>query len=132
MPTPRIDYADQLRDEITSMLVNAGISKVTVTLDPIDIPSGSRHGVIVISPPDLAFPTFAHTDADYELAVVAGPADNLLAAWRRLDEILDALQAGQLDMQHARGDMFAPKAGPQLPGYTITLNPITIESEIPL
>jgi len=127
MSTPRIDYAEQLRNELTTMLAAAELAKVTVTLNPLDIPSGSRHGVIVISPPDLEFPTFAHTDADYELSVIAGPADNLFAAWHRLDEIVEALRVGELDMKSARGDMFAPKTGQPLPGYTITLNTVTIQ-----
>ena len=126
MPAPRIDQAEAMKVDLLGMLAVAGLDKVTVTLDPLDILSGSRYGVIVISPPELTFTTFTQTDAEYELSVIAGPADNMLAAWRTLDEILEALRAGQLDMVTARGDMFAPKNSSPLPGYTITLNPDTL------
>lgn len=125
MPTPRIDAAEELKSELRAMLAAAALSDVTVTLDALDIPSGSRHGVVVISPPDLTFPTFTQTEVAYELAAIAGPADNLRAAWERLDAILEAFRIGELDMATARGDMFQPKNGSPLPGYTITLNPDT-------
>ena len=123
MATPRITRANEIATLTRAMLAAEGLDKVTVTLDPLAILSGSRHGVIVISPPDLTFPTFEQTGAAWELSAIAGPADNMLAAWETLDAILEALRTGGLDMATARGDMFAPQHGSPLPGYTITLNP---------
>lgn len=126
MGTPRIDYARELIAELRTMLDAADLAQVMVSIDPLDIPSGARHGIVVISPPDLTFTTYTQTEAAYELAAIAGPADNLLAAWERLDGILEALRVGGLNMDTARGDMFAPKNGQPLPGYTITLHPDTL------
>lgn len=126
MGTPRIDAALVLLAELRTMLDAAELQKVIVSIDPLDIPSGARHGIVVISPPDLTFPTYSQTEAEYELSAIAGPADNVLAAWERLDAIIEALRIGGLSMVTARGDMFAPKNGPALPGYTITINPDTL------
>lgn len=123
---PRIANAQALKASIRTMLDTAELTAVMVSLDPLDIPSGSRRGIVVISPPDLTFTTFTQTEVTHELAAIAGPADNILAAWERLDEIIEALRAGGLDMTTARGDMFAAKNGPNLPGYTIALNPDTL------
>lgn len=125
MTSPRIDQANEKKAEIRAILDAAGLTMVTVTLDAREIPSGARHGVIVISPPDLTFETFTQTDTSFELTVIAGPADNLLHAWQTLDGIIEALRVGQLDMKSAQGDMFAPTSSAPLPGYTITLNPDT-------
>lgn len=126
MVAPRIVQANAKAAELRVMLADAGLDQVTVTLDARQIPSGARHGIIVISPPDLTFETFTITEATYELSVVAGPADNLLHAWETLDSIIEALRVGRLDMTTARGDMFAPPGSAKLPGYTINLNPDTL------
>lgn len=126
MATPRIDQAEAMKTDLRGMLDDATLDKVTVSLDPLDIPSGARHGIVVISPPDLTFTTFTQTEAAYELSVIAGPADNMLAAWRTLDAIIEALRVGGLDLATARGDMFKPQHGSPLPGYTLTLNPDTL------
>lgn len=126
MATPRIDQAESKAAALRDMLSAAGLNKVTVTLDAREIASGARNGIIVISPPDLTFETFASVEASYELSLIAGPADNLLHAWSTLDSIIEALRVGKLDMATARGDMFAPASSAPLPGYTITLNPDTL------
>lgn len=126
MVAPRIVQANAKAGQLRTMLAEAGLDQVTVTLDAREIASAARHGVIVISPPDLTFVTFTSTEATYELSVIAGPADNLLHAWETLDSIIEALRAGQLDMTTARGEMFAPASSAPLPGYTINLNPDTL------
>jgi hypothetical protein len=123
MPAPRLEYAKQLRDRLREILDTQGLPKARATIDAREIPSGSRHGIVVISPPDLEFTTYEQTGADYELSLVAGPADNLLAAWETLDTILEALRAGGIEMLTARGDLFRQHAGEPLPGYTIRLAP---------
>jgi hypothetical protein len=126
MSAPRIEHAKAKAIELRTMLTEAGLDKVTVTLDAREIASAARHGVVVISPPDLAFETFTSVDASFELSLIAGPADNLLHAWETLDSIIEALRVGNLNMTTARGDMFAPPSSAPLPGYTITLNPDTL------
>lgn len=133
MATPRIDAAEQLRDTIREVLDAQGLTEAMATIDAADIKSGSRHGVVVIAPPDLAFPTYTQTEATYELSVIAGPADNLLAAWKKLDAILEALRLSDIPIESARGDLFRPVHGDPLPGYSLTLSPVLIldESETP-
>lgn len=126
MPAPRIAAAHALKERVQLALDTAGLTGAIASIDPLDITSGSRNGIVVISPPDLTFTTWTITDATFTLSAIAGPADNLLAAWQRLDEIVEALRVANLDMVDARGDMFAPKEGSPLPGYTITLNPETL------
>ena len=130
--TPRIAHAEALRDRIQVMLAVAGLQAVHVTLNPLEIVSASRNGVVVISPPDLAFPTYTITDVTNEVTVIAGPPDNLLEAWRRLDAILEALRLGGLEMTGARADSFAVKDSQPIPGYSLTLTDTVIdESETP-
>lgn len=129
MVAPRIVQANAKAAQLRVMLADAGLDKVIVTLDAREITAGARHGIVVISPPDLTFETFTITEATYELSVIAGPADNLLHAWETLDSIIEALRVGQLDMTTARGDMFAPPGSAALPGYTINLNPDTLTDD---
>ncbi|MDF2826870.1 MAG: hypothetical protein K0R01_153 [Mycobacterium sp.] len=129
MPTPRIDHAEQLRDKLREVLDAQNLPDVAATIDARDIPSGARHGIVVISPPDLEFTTYTQTSADTELSVVAGPADNLLAAWRKLDAILEALRLGGIPMLSARGDLFRQHHGDPLPGYTVRMSPSILIDE---
>lgn len=124
MGTPRIDHARALQTAIIDLLELAGLPDVEVSLNPLDIPSGARHGIVVIAPPDLEFPTHSITETTHELAIVAGPADNVPAAWATLDAIIEALRP--LGLQAARADMFAIKVGAPLPGYIVTLHPDTL------
>lgn len=129
MATPRIIAAEQLRDRLREVLDAQGLPDATATIDARDIPSGARHGIVVISPPDLEFTTYTQTSADTELSVIAGPADNLLAAWKTLDAILEALRRGGIPMLTARGDMFRQHHGEPLPGYTVRLTPAILIDE---
>lgn len=131
MSTPRIVHAQTLQARIEAALTE--LPGIVVTFDPLDIPSGSRQGVVVIAPPDLTFPTYAITEISHELAVIAGPPTDVPQAWSRLDAIIEALRVAGLPIAAARGDMFAVKTGPSLPGYVVTLNPETVidESETP-
>lgn len=131
--TPRIVHAETLRDRLQAALNDADLTGATASLDARDIPSGARHGIVIVAPPDMTFPTFTQTEITHELAVIAGPADNLLKAWERLDAMVEAIRRAGFDLDAARGDMFKPLHGSPLPGYTLTLNPETVidESETP-
>lgn len=124
MTTPRIERAIQLEAELLAILQDKGLEKVTVTRDALEVPSGARHGVIVVSPPALTFETFGEGDAEWELHVIAGPADNYLHAWGTLDGILHALERGELNMKRAEPTSYQPLRGEPFPAYTITLNPL--------
>lgn len=130
--TPRVTFAEALKTELLEDLAAQGLPLVHVTLDPREIVSGSRHGVIVITPPNLSFPSYTEVSELWELSVIAGPADNLEAAWTTLDAIIHALFMTNYDLNSAEGFTFQPKTGAPLPGYTVTLHPhLSIEKEIP-
>lgn len=124
MTTPRIERAIQLEAELLAILQGEGLEEVTVTRNALDVPSGARHGVIVVSPPAITFGTWGEGDAEWELHAIAGPADNYLHAWATLDSILHALEVGALNMKRAEVGGYQPLKGEVLPAYTITLNPL--------
>ena len=132
--SPRIDHANELRAQLEQiMTADPDLASVIVSLDPLDIPSGIRNGIVIISPPDLEFPAYWQTDVQSELAVIAGPTDNLLAAWTRLDQIVEAIRTSPIPVLTARGDMFKTKSGESVPGYTLTMTADTLidtESEV--
>lgn len=130
--TPRVTFAEEMKAAIKADLTAQGLPLVHVTLDPREIVSGSRHGVVVITPPNLSFPSYTEVSALWELSVIAGPADNLEAAWNTLDAIIHVFFMTDYDLNTAEGFTFQPKTGAPLPGYTVTLHPhLTIEKEIP-
>lgn len=133
LPAPRITYATALVAKLKGILDESGLDKVTVTLDAQLIESGSREGIVVVTPPDIEFPTFTQTEITPEFAVIAGPRDNLEAAWTRLDEIIEAFRLAQIEMVDAKADMFAVAKAAPIPGYAVTLQTDTIidESETP-
>jgi len=124
MTSPRIQEADELVATVAAALESAGLDKATATADAGHVPSAARHGVVLVTPPTLSFPTFHQVDTTWTLHVVAGPATDYLAAWATLDAILQALIDAQLNMDEAEPGQFAQaNNAPALPAYTITLNP---------
>lgn len=121
----RLDKARALVDDVQAAIDAAGLEKVTATVDAAHVASGSRHGVVVVSPPELEFETFGgDADLTWELHVIAGPAENYLAAWERIDQIISALEASDLPLHRAKPGAWEPiTPGPPLPAYTITLHP---------
>lgn len=123
MASPRYDEAEQLVATIQAAV--AALPSVTVTLDPGEVPSGSRSGVVLVTPPDLAFPTWDETESTWELVVVAGTLTNYLAAWKLIDSIIDAIETAQsVNLDSAEPGRFQPpNNAAALPAYTLTLNP---------
>ncbi|WP_314148235.1 hypothetical protein [uncultured Leifsonia sp.] len=122
MPESTLDLARQLVDDVRAALDAAGLEGVHATLDANEIPSAARNGVVCVSPPTVTFETWNDPAPAFELNAVAGPADNYLAAWERLDRILRALHSGELNLKRAEPGGFQPSNGSVLPAYTITLN----------
>lgn len=121
MPAPRIERAQRLVDELRDVLDAAGLDKVIATFDAQRVPSGSRNGIVVVGPPKLTFaPPF--TEAEFSLHVIAGPADNYLAAWERIDTIIAALDAGGINLADGEPGAYEVMNGSPIPAYTLTLN----------
>ncbi|AMB58241.1 hypothetical protein [Microterricola viridarii] len=125
MPTPRLDQATEYLDAIKAAMLAADLPDVLVTLDALKIPSAARHGVIVITPPAIEFPSYTQAEIDWELGLVAGPATDLERAWRQLDAMLDALTTAQLPLERADPGSLPQQGGPALPAYTVTLATLT-------
>ncbi|MDJ1115342.1 hypothetical protein [Microbacterium dauci] len=122
MASPRIERAEQLVDEIRAALDAADLPKVLSTLDSKHVESAARHGVVLVAAPRLTFDgPFGDVQTAYELHVVAGPADNYLAAWERIDQIIDVL-AGRINLATGEPGGFQPLRGETIPAYTLTLN----------
>src|SRR5690606_29939413 len=123
---PRYRYGAELRQACRAAFDAAGLTQVTVTSNALDIPSAALHGVLVITPPDLTFPTFEQYEQTFEAVAIAGPFDNLDHAWKTLDRMLEALLQANLNLREATADTFTLKAQLPLAGYSITFNPDTV------
>jgi hypothetical protein len=122
MPTsPRIEKARALVRRIRDALDDAELGKVMATIDARDVESGARHGIVVVSPPKLTAPTFRYVELEWELHVIAGPATDYLAAWARIDTIIQALIDADVELTDAEPGQFQPHRGEPLWAYTATL-----------
>lgn len=88
-----IERAEDITAEVNAHLVAAGIDDATVTTDLLKVPAALANGpVVVVQPPKLKYITaYGDADATWELFVIAGPTFDRLAAWARIDGIMDAL-----------------------------------------
>lgn len=126
---PRYRHGLALREACRAAFDAAGLDQATVTSNPLDIPSGAVHGVLVIAAPDLTFPTFDQYEETFEGVAIAGPADNLDHAWLTLDRMVEALLQANLNLRDATADTFTPHGSLPLAGYAITFNPDTVYKE---
>lgn len=121
MTSPRVIRAEEILTEIRDLLDTAGLDQVHVTINPAEIAKTIPAGVVVLTPPDLTFPTFHITDTSWEIWAITGPAQEILAAWSNLDAIVDTLAAG-LEVTGARADSYQPPGGSTpVPAYVLTL-----------
>lgn len=116
---PRLIRASAIAEAIRDTLEDADLAAVVVTIDGREVPQWAPDGAVVILPPRLTFPTYDSTTVAFEVVVTAGPADQHLAAWDRMDQIIAAIAPG-MDFRDAEPASFQPNAGPVLPAYTLT------------
>src|SRR5690606_24180635 len=74
----RRDRAIALRDEIRDACTAAGLSRVLVTIDPLEAANGYTYGVVVIVPPKIDFTSWNETVETWTVHVAAGPWDDLV------------------------------------------------------
>lgn len=123
MPAPRIQQAKALVAALRDALDSSNLEDVTATTDAALIPSGARHGIVVVAAPKLDFSAgFGAVAAAWEIHVIAGPADNYLAAWERIDTIIQALIDGDLNLASGEPGGYGSLPGDTLPAYTLTTN----------
>ena len=122
MTSPRILQAQQIVAQIEAIIADSDLDKITVTLDSKLVPSGSRNGVILVGLPDLRSDNFATLAPSWTVNIIAGPPDNYLAAWDRIDTILEVLFQGELNIDTATPSNFPALTGAAIPAYTLNLN----------
>ena len=118
-----IDRAEDVVAEVLGNLIAAGIDDATVTLDLLQVPAALPNGpAVVVQPPRVEYTaTMAGsvTDATWEVFVIAGPVADRLAAWRRIDAIIDALK-DPMDVDAAEPATFAHPGMPDHPAYVLS------------
>lgn len=121
----RTELIASLKATLNDLLNDAGLSAVTVTDNPFDVPSAARGaGCIIIQPPDLHFNDWQDPTIHWALLAVAGTTTNPKAAFEQIDTIIEALEAGHLNLASATPDGYQPPQGDALPAYLIKLNPL--------
>jgi hypothetical protein len=124
MAAPRLEQAAALVADVQAALAAADLPKALATLDANKALSASRHGAVIVGPPDLTFPTWGECLPEFELHVIAGPAADYLAAWDKIDQIIEALALAHINLASGKPGQYQPLQGPALPCYTLTLNPL--------
>lgn len=118
MTGPRLERAAQIAETIRTALPD-NLAAVVVTFDGTQVPQGAPDGAVVILPPRLTFPTYDQVEATWEVCVTAGPFDNHMVAWDRIDQIIAAIAPG-LDFTEGEPTAFQPTAGQALSAYLLT------------
>lgn len=123
MHAPRIQQAKALVAALRDALDAADLEDVMATTDALLVPSGARHGIVVVAAPKLDFSGgFRSVATAWEIHVVAGPVDNYLAAWERIDTIIQSLIDGDLNLSSGEPGGYGTHQGDVLPAYTLTTN----------
>lgn len=124
MASPRIEQALALVADLQAALTTAGLTDAVATMNAAEVPSGSRHGCVVVAAPELTFETWNDPTPLWEVHVVAGPATDYLAAWNTIDTIIQALVTAHINLKTGSPGQYQPFQGVALPAYTLTLNPL--------
>lgn len=115
-----LEAGRELRDRVEEAL--GGLVDL-VTLDGAGIKPQTR-GAVFIMPPKVTYPTFNTREMEWTLVAVAGPAQNPLRAWERLDPILTRLEDEGFNLKSAEPASFSLAQSGTIPAYEITLNPL--------
>lgn len=107
--------------ELVAIIQDALGEDVTVTDNPVEIPPALSAGrpVAALMPPNLSFPTWTHTETEWELYVIAGPYADMRRAWETIDSIITEL-VEPLAVATAKTATFAHPGMPEYPAYVLT------------
>lgn len=117
-----IQRAEDLATEIQHHLDDAALGHPVTAIydmnraDPV-LSAGAS--LVAVLPPKQTFKTLAITENEWTLLLVAGPVDDHLAAWSKIDRITLALR-DPLNIETADPAEYQMKAGPAYPAYTLT------------
>lgn len=117
----RVDRALEIVATIKTHLAGAGLENVLVTLDSREIEAGLFHGpVVIVQPPVIDFSTFTIMDLTWSVYVISGPVDDVVQAWRRSDDVIDALELGYMPLDRGEPANFQTSKS-AYPAYVLTL-----------
>lgn len=105
----------QIADLIAELSATAYLNPTTARND-LD----AGRAVVIVKPPRLEYPTFGTTNAEWSVIVAAGPADDYVAAWDRLDEVLDAI-AQPLGAESAEPSTYKVSDTKGYPAYVLKI-----------
>lgn len=107
---------------VASLIERAGIADAGAYLNPIEASNALSAGraVVVILPPSNTFETNHLVDTEWTLLIAAGPYDNYIKAWPRLDALCEALRV-DLGIESAKPTAYAPTNGQEFPALEIKL-----------
>lgn len=121
---PIYDRGVVIRDTIdTALKATDDLGGVHVTLNPLDVPKTADSGVVCVSPPELDLETYTQTEAVWEITIVVGPVQDMLAAWRKADQIINSIRTTDLAVDKAIPGSYSPpgNSGRILAAYILTL-----------
>lgn len=105
----------------TALAALGNTEDVTGTLDLAEAASALSAGQLVVCPrpPALEVPTWHELTATWEIILAAGPSDQTVAAWDRLDAALFALLE-PLAVEETRPDAFLDNQSTTWPAMVLT------------
>lgn len=118
----RIDRATLIADTLRARVrEDPDLADVIVTLDPNNVPAQAERGVVIVRPPRLKMTdSYNVIDTEWDVLVIAGPPQDWLTAWARIDDILDAIIPG-IAFTEGEPDTYGGNATrPGLPCYRLT------------
>lgn len=112
-------WAQEILD--TALDALAEVEDVTGTLDLAEAASALSAGHLVVCPrpPELEIPTWSELTATWEIILAAGPSDQTVAAWSRLDTALLAL-IEPLAIETTRPDALLDNQSTSWPALVLT------------
>lgn len=131
MTGPRVAAAATLIARIAAAVepvepVDGGHVTVTGDVRTLDRVIDTRPGIVLVTPaPALRFPALGVVECDWKVILAAGPADDDLEAWGRLDVILEALRDTDLAVhmtEAAPAQLARPDNPAGIPAYELTLS----------
>lgn len=106
-------------DAAIALAADLGAAGVPAVADPAKL-AGRQSAAVLIVPPRLAFDVPVGATATWSLFLVDHTTTQGLAAWRRLDDLLDDL-AELLPLETAEPASYAPTSGVDpSPAYLVT------------
>lgn len=114
---PAADLGAKLQDAADSTGLDVMVTTDTVAAES-QVSAGNP--AIVINPPVITCETYHAVDMTWQVWIITGPPTNRVAAWERLDQLIDAIRV-PVDVDQFEPAAFQPAQGPVVPAYIATI-----------